>query len=127
MGDLVPIPLDPKRMEQVLINLVHNAIKFTPVGGQIRIVVSQDGKATQIQVQDTGVGIPPFEQARLFERFYKSDKARRSDGTGLGLAIAKHIVQAHGGTISVESVVGEGSTFRIVLPGKRLPKSRQRA
>ena len=127
VGDLVPIPLDPKRMEQVLINLVHNAIKFTPVGGQIRIVVSQDGKATQIQVQDTGVGIPPFEQARLFERFYKSDKARRSDGTGLGLAIAKHIVQAHGGTISVESVVGEGSTFRIVLPGKRLPKSRQRA
>jgi two-component system phosphate regulon sensor histidine kinase PhoR len=126
-GEIVPVHLDPKRMEQVLINLIHNAIKFTSPGGHIRIGVRQDGKTTVIDVQDTGVGIPAAEQARLFERFYKSDKARRSDGTGLGLAIVKHIVQAHGGTISVESAVGEGTTFQIVLPGKRLPKSRQRA
>jgi len=119
-GTLVPIRVDHVRMEQVLINLVHNAIKFTPTGGEIHLRVHQDAEQTTIEVQDTGVGIAPIEQIRLFERFYKSDKARRSEGTGLGLAIAKHIVQAHGGTISVESVLGEGSTFQIVLPHMRV-------
>ncbi len=126
-GQLMPVPLDPERMEQVLINLIHNAIKFTPAGGRIDVRVSQVGRETTIEVSDTGVGIPHEEQERLFERFYKSDKARHSEGTGLGLAIAKHIVQAHGGTIAVESELGKGSTFRIVLPGRRIPKSRQRA
>lgn len=117
---LQPIRVDRVRIEQVLINLVHNAIKFTPAGGAIHLRVRQRGDQTTIEVQDTGVGIAPTEQVRLFERFYKSDKARRSEGTGLGLAIAKHIVQAHGGTISVESIVGEGSTFRIDLPNRKL-------
>ncbi|MDQ3655390.1 MAG: cell wall metabolism sensor histidine kinase WalK, partial [Chloroflexota bacterium] len=124
-GALQPIRVDRARLEQVLINLVHNAIKFTPAEGAIHLHVRQNGDNTTIEVQDTGVGIAPSEQVRLFERFYKSDKARRSEGTGLGLAIAKHIVQAHGGTISVESVVGEGATFRIVVPNRK-PKGRDR-
>lgn len=124
-GPLEPISVDRVRLEQVLINLVHNAIKFTPVGGAIHLQVRQRDDTTTIEVQDTGVGIAPIEQIRLFERFYKSDKARRSEGTGLGLAIAKHIVQAHGGTISVESVVGEGSTFRILIPNRK-PRARDR-
>jgi two-component system phosphate regulon sensor histidine kinase PhoR len=125
-GTLSPISVDRVRLEQVLINLVHNAIKFTPAGGHLLLRVRQDGSnTTTIEVEDTGVGIAPAEQIRLFERFYKSDKARRSEGTGLGLAIAKHIVQSHGGSISVESVVGEGSTFRIIVPNKR-PKASER-
>jgi len=124
-GEMQPIPVDQARIEQVLINLVHNAIKFTPAGGAIHVRVSQDARETIIEVEDTGIGIEPAEQTRLFERFYKSDKARRSEGTGLGLAIAKHIVQAHGGSISVESEVGQGSTFRVILPNKR-PKAAQR-
>lgn len=122
---LLPIMVDRVRLEQVLINLVHNAIKFTPAGGTIQLRARQDQSDTTIEVQDSGVGIPPSEQVRLFERFYKSDKARRSEGTGLGLAIAKHIVQSHGGTISVESAVGEGSTFRIVVPNRKV-KARDR-
>ncbi len=125
-GPLLPISVDRVRLEQVLINLVHNAIKFTPAGGAVRLQVRQGGDHTTIEVQDTGVGIAPIEQVRLFERFYKSDKARRSEGTGLGLAIAKHIVQAHGGSISVKSVVGEGSTFRIVVPNRRVKRSELR-
>ncbi|MEJ7901104.1 MAG: ATP-binding protein [Thermomicrobiales bacterium] len=124
-GPLEPISVDRVRLEQVLINLVHNAIKFTPAGGAIHLQVRQGGENTTIEIQDTGVGIAPVEQIRLFERFYKSDKARRSEGTGLGLAIAKHIVQAHGGTIAVESVLGEGSTFRMVIPNRK-PKARDR-
>jgi two-component system phosphate regulon sensor histidine kinase PhoR len=118
-GDgLVPIEVDRVRIEQVLINLVHNAIKFTPPGGEVKLNVLQRDGITEITVADTGVGIAKEEQGRLFERFYKSDKARRSDGTGLGLAIAKHIVQSHGGEISVESDVGSGATFRFTLPNR---------
>lgn len=118
-ADMKPIQVDKARVEQVLINLLHNAIKFTPAGGRIIVTVQQGIKETSIEVEDTGVGIAPIDQIRLFERFYKSDKARRSEGTGLGLAIAKHIVQAHGGTITVRSVVGEGSAFRFTLPNRR--------
>jgi len=113
---LVPIQVDRTRIEQVLLNLVHNAIKFTPPGGAITIRVERDGRFITTTVRDTGVGISETDQARLFERFYKSDKARHSEGTGLGLAITKHIVQLHGGQISVESVLGEGSAFRFSLP-----------
>ena len=113
---LVPVPADRTRIEQVLLNLIHNAIKFTPAGGAITIGVERDGDVIATTVSDTGVGIPESEQARLFERFYKSDKARHSTGTGLGLAIAKHIVQLHGGEISVESHPGSGARFRFTLP-----------
>jgi two-component system, OmpR family, phosphate regulon sensor histidine kinase PhoR len=114
--DLPAVMVDRRRIEQVVINLVHNAIKFTPVGGSITIGAHRTGDAVGVEVRDTGIGIAREEQERLFERFYKSDKARRTDGTGLGLAIAKHIVQAHGGELSVESTVGHGATFRFIVP-----------
>ncbi len=113
---LPAVLVERRRIEQVVINLVHNAIKFTPPGGTITIAARQHGERIAVEVSDTGVGIAPDEVERLFERFYKSDKARRSDGTGLGLAIAKHIVQAHRGEISVRSQPGKGATFTFTLP-----------
>jgi len=111
-----PVRADRARIEQVLLNLIHNAIKFTPADGVITVgAVATDGMV-RIAVRDTGTGVPPDELPRLFERFYKADKARRSDGTGLGLAIAKHIVQAHGGTIWAESEPGKGAIFSFTLP-----------
>jgi len=115
---------DPERTMQVLINLIHNAIKFTPVGGCITVSVercpakSSEDERLLVRVQDTGVGIPPDDLGRIFERFYKVDKARTGaeTGSGLGLAIAKHIVQAHGGEIVGESEFGRGSTFSFTLP-----------
>ncbi len=109
---------DEAAMRQVLENLVDNAIKYTPRGGTIRIRVQSEGHSAVIEVQDTGVGIEPREQEHIFERFYCVDKARSRElgGTGLGLSIVKHIVQAHGGQVSVESVPGRGSTFRVRIP-----------
>ena len=120
-----PVRLDRQRMEQVLVNLIQNAIKFTPPGGTITLRAYQNDDQATIEVEDTGVGISPENQVRLFERFYKSDASRNSAGTGLGLAIVKHIVQLHGGSVSVTSVVDEGSTFRVVLPNRK-PKARTR-
>lgn len=114
--DLPLVFVDRAQIEQVLLNLVHNAIKFTPPGGTITVSATADPHALRVSVRDTGVGVADDELPRLFERFYKADKARRSDGTGLGLAIAKHIVQAHGGTIGAESHPGRGATFSFTLP-----------
>src|SRR5680860_734973 len=112
---LPEVLVDRRQIEQVVINLVHNAIKFTPANGRITLSARHlDGRVI-VDVTDTGVGIPEVELPRLFERFYKSDKARRSEGTGLGLAIAKHIMQAHGGDVAVESRPGEGATFSFSL------------
>ncbi len=116
--DLPPVLADAGRAQQVVSNLVHNAIKFTPAGGQITITAEPAGDEVVISVRDTGIGIPADDLLRIFERFYKVDRARSSGGTGLGLAIAKHIVQAHGGRIWAESVEGRGSTFYFTLPGE---------
>ncbi|MGQ9567790.1 MAG: ATP-binding protein [Anaerolineae bacterium] len=113
---LPPVLADPERLGQVVTNLVHNAIKFTPAGGRIRITARQVGRAVQVSVEDTGVGIPAEDLDRIFERFYKADRSRSGGGTGLGLAIAKHIVQAHGGRIWAQSAEGRGSTFFFTLP-----------
>jgi two-component system phosphate regulon sensor histidine kinase PhoR len=114
--DLPRILADMERMQQVLTNLVHNAIKFTPPGGSITVEARQVEDEVVISVRDTGVGIPADDLPRIFERFYKADRARSGGGTGLGLAIAKHLVQGHGGRIWAESVEGQGSTFYFTLP-----------
>jgi two-component system phosphate regulon sensor histidine kinase PhoR len=117
---LAPVMVDAARIEQVLINLIQNAVKFTPAGGSIAIRATEQAGMLIIEVVDTGAGIHEDEVPRLFERFYKSDRARRSAGTGLGLAIAKHIVLAHNGQIGVRSTLGRGSTFTIELPIRNL-------
>jgi two-component system phosphate regulon sensor histidine kinase PhoR len=113
---LPKVMADEGRVEQVLINIIHNAIKFTSSAGIIRISAKVGGDVIIVSVSDTGVGIPADDLPRIFERFYKADKARSGGGTGLGLAIAKHIVEAHGGRIWVESAEGKGSTFNFTLP-----------
>ncbi len=114
--DLPPLQADAERIQQVVTNLVHNAVKFTPSSGQVNVWAERSGNEIVIKVQDTGVGIPSDDLPRIFERFYKADRARSGGGTGLGLAIARHIIQAHGGRIWVESVEGQGSTFYFSLP-----------
>ncbi len=107
---------DESRVEQVLVNIIHNAIKFTPGGGRIKVSAEVKEDNLVVSVADTGIGIPADDLPRIFERFYKADKSRSGGGTGLGLAIAKHIVEAHGGKIWAESVEGKGSTFHFTLP-----------
>jgi len=136
-GDLPLALLDDGRIGQVLLNLLHNAVKFTPDGGEIRVearaisVGGDHGDASGgvpaghppgewllVSVADSGVGVPPQDLPRIFERFYKVDRARtrNSSGTGLGLAIAKHLVEGHGGRIWADSEEGRGSTFSFTLP-----------
>jgi two-component system phosphate regulon sensor histidine kinase PhoR len=108
---------DETRLGQVLVNLVHNAVKFSPDGGEVQIAVRREGDGIAISVSDHGIGIRRADRDRVFERFYKADRARvRGGGTGLGLAIARHVVEGHGGRIAVESEEGVGSTFTITLP-----------
>jgi two-component system phosphate regulon sensor histidine kinase PhoR len=107
---------DARRIEQVTTNLLHNAIKFTPSGGQIELAAERAGDFVQFSVKDTGVGISSDDLPRIFERFYKADRARAGGGTGLGLAIARHLVEAHGGRVWAESVEGRGSTFFFTMP-----------
>jgi two-component system phosphate regulon sensor histidine kinase PhoR len=114
--ELPPVLADPPRIEQVLTNLLHNAIKFTPQGGRIEMGAVSAGEEVQFSVKDTGVGISPDDLTRIFERFYKADRARSGGGTGLGLAIARHLVEAHGGRIWAESEEGRGATFFFTLP-----------
>jgi two-component system phosphate regulon sensor histidine kinase PhoR len=153
-ADLPLVLADAERAQQVVSNLVHNAIKFTPPRGEVlvwgttvRVPPDGDpdpaalelrhgtivlrgeplgpGQWAVVGVDDTGVGIPAEDLPRVFERFYKADRARSGGGTGLGLAISKHLVQAHGGVLWARSVEGQGSTFCVALPaiGGRLGKT----
>ena len=120
-ANLPDVYADPERVEQVLVNLIQNGIKFTPPGGSVTLNAETIPDGVRISVADTGAGIPPDDLPRVFERFYKVDKARtgspdREGGTGLGLAIARNIMQAHNGQIWVESEVGRGTTVFFTLP-----------
>lgn len=112
------VACDRRQVVSALANLLDNAVKYSEPGSRVRLVVSTLGPMLGFSVSDEGIGIPTRDLKRVFERFYRVDAARSRDtgGTGLGLAIARHVVQAHGGEISVESVEGQGSTFRVMLP-----------
>jgi two-component system phosphate regulon sensor histidine kinase PhoR len=115
------IRADEELLSQVWINLIHNSIKFTPENGQIQIELYRQGDIAVCRISDTGIGITEENQPHIFERFYKADKARdrSQQGSGLGLSIAKKIVDMHQGTISVQSILGAGTTFTVTLPLKR--------
>ena len=130
--DLPPLSGAPDRLQQLLINLVDNAIKYTPPGGKVdvfgRLLKDNGGRKIELGVSDTGMGIPEKDIPRLTERFYRVDKTRSRElgGTGLGLAIVKHIVQAHGGELNIESALGKGTTVRVLLscaPVDRRPRA----
>jgi len=117
-GEAVRAFIDSDRMQQVLHNLLENAIRYTHPGGKIRVRLTSRPSEASIEVSDTGIGIPPQDLPFVFERFFRSDRARRAyqGGSGLGLSIARWIVEAHKGTIAVESEVGKGTTFTVRLP-----------
>lgn len=113
---LPKIDVDIVRIQQVFVNLIHNAIKFTSPGGTIKVSAFLKDQSIHFSIADNGIGIPPADLKRIFERFYKTDPSRSSSGTGLGLSISKHIVEAHDGTLWVESTMGFGSTFTFCIP-----------
>jgi two-component system, OmpR family, sensor histidine kinase SenX3 len=109
---------DETQLTSMFTNLVDNAVKYTPPGGRVEVTGGCEDSEIVIRVSDTGIGIPEGKLPRIFERFYRVDKARSKEtgGTGLGLAIVKHIAENHGGRVTVESTLGEGSTFTVYLP-----------
>ena len=116
---------DARKIYQVLINLLDNAVKYSDPGARVEVRVLEDPSSVTVRVTDTGVGIPEEDLPNLFDRFYRvnKDRSRATGGSGLGLAISKQIVELHGGSLSVESEVGVGSTFEIRLPKSPLPRS----
>jgi len=116
--DLPQVDADPRRLAQVLRNLLSNALAATPRDGAIEVTVSRNGDAARLVVRDTGIGIAAEHLPRLFERFYRTDpsRTRGTGGAGLGLAVVKQLVDAHGGSVSAESVAGKGSAFTVTLP-----------
>ena len=116
--EIVDVLVDPKRLEQVLRNLLHNAVRHTTPGGIVAIQVTVEPEAVLILVKDTGEGISPEDLPHIWEHFYQTERSRtRTDsGAGLGLALVKEWIEEMGGTVSVESVVGEGSCFSLHLP-----------
>lgn len=121
--DLPTVFADEEKIETALINLLDNAVKYTPDHGEITVFAFEKDDGLQVEVADTGIGIPTNDLPRIFERFYRVDKARSRElgGTGLGLSIVKHIIEIHGGTVSAESEVGKGSRFIFNLPKSPLP------
>ncbi|HHN46117.1 MAG TPA: HAMP domain-containing histidine kinase, partial [Planctomycetes bacterium] len=121
------VEADPFRVNQVIANLISNALKYTPKGGMVEVSTAWDGKEVTVSVKDTGPGITPEEQAKLFESFSKgsAEATGGEESTGLGLYICRRIMEMHGGRIWVESEPGVGSTFRASFP-KKAPKTRER-
>ncbi len=117
-NEIPHLTADRERIEQVVINLISNAIKYTPDGGRISVVVTSAAGTITLQVIDNGIGIPKEDLSHIFERFYRVEKSRTSEtgGTGLGLAIAKELIEAHQGTITLDSVYGKGTTVTVTLP-----------
>jgi signal transduction histidine kinase len=117
-ADPVAVAADGERLQQVLANLVSNALKYTPAGGEVVVSVGREGTSGLVRVSDTGLGIPAPALARVFEPFYRVDDAahRKAEGTGLGLSIVKALVTQHGGDVRVESTPGSGSVFIVALP-----------
>lgn len=115
------IEAEKDRVQQIILNLLTNAINYTPENGEVKIAVLEKDNAVDLIIKDTGIGVPKKELPRIFERFYRVDKARSrsSGGTGLGLAIVKHLVEAHNGKINVKSIEGEGTTFTVTFPKKQ--------
>ena len=114
---LPPVRGEAARLAQVFANLLHNAVKFSPAGTEVRVGVRRDGRMLEGWVADDGPGVSAADQARIFERFFKADRTRtKGGGTGLGLAIARHIVEGHGGVIRVVSEEGGGATFAFTIP-----------
>jgi signal transduction histidine kinase len=115
--DLPPVTADRTRLRQILGNLLYNALRHTPEGGLIVVGAERDDEMLAITVSDTGVGISADELERVFDRFYQVEReGRHASGSGLGLSIVKQLVEAQGGTISAESIAGQGTTFRFTLP-----------
>lgn len=114
------IEADPDRLKQVFINILNNALKYTPEDGFVKVTVCVEDNNIKIKILDTGIGIPQEELPFIFEKFHRVDKARSADvrGTGLGLSIAKNIIEMHGGTISADSKIGGGTVFLVMLPAK---------
>ncbi len=114
--ELGSVSLDSARIERAVLNLLHNAIKFTPAEGEVTLSARREDGSLLIEVRDTGAGIAQSDLTRVFERFYKADHSRASGGSGLGLALVKHAVEAHGGSVSVESQQSRGSVFSLHIP-----------
>jgi two-component system sensor histidine kinase BarA len=127
--DLPLVPGDPIALRRVLDNLVGNALKFTPPGGRVTVWLQQNEDKVELQVSDTGVGIPSDHLGRIFDRFYQVDGSatRRFGGVGLGLALVKEIVEAHGGQVTVASQLGKGTTFTVLLPTHTAPSVKRDA
>ena len=127
-----PVCADPDKIEQVIMNLVDNAVKYSPAGGEVSVSLLRDSQKVEFKVSDQGVGIPPEHLPYIFDKFHRVDNraTREIYGTGLGLYVSKSIVEAHGGNIWVESEPGVGSTFHFTLPlaqrGEGVPEERCR-
>ena len=117
-GHIPQITADRERIEQVIVNVISNSVKYTPVGGKIDVSVTSAEEKVSFRVKDNGIGIPEEDLGRIFERFYRVEKSRTSEmgGTGLGLAIARELIEAHGGDIQIESQLGEGTAVTVTLP-----------
>jgi signal transduction histidine kinase len=122
MGDELPdVEIDPEAIEQALLNLLNNAIKYSAGQKYIRLGVRADGNRLLIAVTDRGIGVAKADQKRIFEKFYRAETTlvHETKGSGLGLALVQHIMEAHGGSVELESTPGKGSTFTLVIPVER--------